>query len=227
MGMAATPQISNFWISSFPYFSSTLVSTFAGLPAETEHKLNFFDADGELINEASSVFPAGQSNFGQCNFLELDPFLESCKLEGGLKHGRLQIISPQGSRHMLRLHGRHNACLSSSTLRVSGSQSSFFPMALSRDRSFLVAAVNESDVEGVLRVRLFAGTRAPETTCLIPPRGARIISIPAEFPSHIPDGPGAQQAYLRLGTTSDAILGAQLIERNDSATDRETYSSLS
>lgn len=220
--MAVTPVISNFWISSFPYFSSTLVTTFAGAPAETEHKINFFDADGELINEVVTVFPAGE-----CNFLELDPFLEACKLEGGLKHGRLQILSPQGTRHILRISGRHNACMSSPTLAVSGSRGAFFPIALSRDQSFMVAAVNESDVEGQLRVRLFAGTRAPEVMAIIPPRGARIISIPAEFPSHIPDGQGRQQAYIRLGTTTDAVIGVQLIERNDSVADRETYSSLS
>lgn len=221
--MAVSPAISNFWISSFPYFSSTLLLSSSGLFAESEHQFLFFDPDGEIVNEVTCSFEPGQ-----CNSLELDTFLESCKLEAGLKHCHLQVTSPPGTRHQLRIHSKESACFSGPAVPVSANQGGFFPLVLTRDRSFLLGIINRSDVEGNLRVRLFAGSRAPETTCLVPARGARIVSIPAEFPSYIPEGAGKhQQAYLRMGTTSDSILGVQLIERNDTIGDRETYSSVS
>jgi hypothetical protein len=225
---------SHFWVSTFPYFESTLVITPPiSATAATSSKLLFYDADGQLVNE--SIIETGAQSVTQ---LELDQFLGGCKLESGLKHAHLVVQSPLGSGHHCRIHGREYAALLGEPFPISAAKAGFFPLTFSADRSSLLAIINFGAAEANLRCRLFLGKRCPEVVWSIPALGSRVINLEVEFREYTESKETARtqvqtgtreaqgaQAYLRV-TTKSSGLGVQLIERSEFSVEQGIFSSL-
>lgn len=218
---------SHFWVSTFPYFETTLVITppLYSLPlfsstssSSITSRLFFYDADGKLINDSSL-----ETSSGAVSMLELDQFLGGCKLESGLKHAHLIVRSPAGTGHHCRIQGREYAAMLGEPFRISAAKAGFFPVTFSTDRSNLLTLINYSMEEANLRCRLFLGKRCPEVVWSIPALGSRVINIEVEFREYAEAKEGQQlQAYLRVTTKSNG-LGAQLVERSESSSEQGAF----
>jgi hypothetical protein len=202
----------HFWVCAYPFVDSTL---FVVPPLETsgsqaESLVTVFDADGEIANELTLSFPSRE-----VGMLELDNLMGACKLEAGLKHGHALVQSPAGYAHFCRMHTREGASLLGTPSLLSAAHSTFFPLTFDEGRSYFVAVVNQTKAHAAVKCRLFSAKRSPETLITIPPLGSRVIHIETEFPDYAGGDTGKQlQAYVRLSTKSEGVLGAQLVERH-------------
>ncbi len=216
---------SHFWVASYPFFETTL---FVLAPLQScsdqssQAEINVYDPDGELINEVSFGFPSNQ-----VGALEVDQLLGACKLESGFKHAHLVIKSPQGTRHLCRLHAQERATLLGQPISVTDDQGVFFPLTLALNRTSLLCLVNYSDEIARVRCRVVSAKRSPEQILTIPARGARAVIIESLFPemSQVEDGK-RKTAYLRISAKEGHKVGAQLLERVSCGDGRFIYSSV-
>ncbi len=210
----------HFWISSYPFFESTLIllpgsprTLDAPKPIDGQRMsvaLRVYDADGALVNDAQLEFPSNE-----LQFFELEPLLGACKLESGMKHAHLVVESEEGTGVYCRMHTRESAALLGEPISVTPTQGTFFPLTFASDRANLLCLVNRGESEATLRCRLFVGKRSPEASWAVPAFASRVVNVEAEFREYALTEEGAQlQAYLRLGTKA-GDLGVQLIERTD------------
>lgn len=202
--------VSHFWVATFPFFETTLfvapplVETTGGATV-----LSLFDADGGLVNKVSlEVEP------GRVGVLELEQFLGECKLESGFRHGHLEVSSPAGTRHLCRLHSRAGAVAYPEATLLTSHRSMFAPVSFGAGLDSVVCLVNRSDVAGVVKVRLILGKRTPECFVEVPPHGARLVSLTAEFGTVSGGALGeAVPGYLRISTKGDPTFGVQILSR--------------
>ena len=232
----AAPQTplgeSHFWISSYPFFESTLMlvpgaahTLDAPKPIETRRMsvtMRVYDSDGAEVNNARLEFPCGE-----IQLFEVEPLLGACKLESGLKHAHLAVSAAPDTGVYCRMHTRESAALLGEPLEVSAVQGAFFPLSFAADRSNLMCIINCGDSEAILRCRLFVGKRSPEGAWTIPAHASRVVSIEAEFRDYAAVEEGVQlQAYVRLGTKA-GNLGVQLVERTEGPKDAGFFTALS
>lgn len=215
--------VSHYWVATYPYFETTLfVTSAAGMPRSAT-RIFLYDSDGAEVNRASIEFASGQ-----VGILELDQFLGRCKLESGLKHAHLEVISGPGSRHQCRVHNAQGACLLGEGLQIDLEQSGFFPVLLGEGRSSMVAFVNHRHEEASVRCRLYVGKRSPETDILLPPMGTRIFDLCAEFGNvSAQGGPRVMPGYARVSTLASNEVGAHLIESVQTEQERRLFTSVS
>jgi len=216
-------MISHFWVSSYPFFETTLLVARAPGVCPEPSRAFFYDSDGALFNEVVIDF-----NQGAVGILELEQFLGGCKIEGGLKHAHLEVRSSPGASHYCRMHTRSGACLVGEAQAVSFRKATFFPIYLAESRSVLLTLVNHTTSVGNVRCRLYFGKRLPEMSYDIAPLGCRVISINTEFMDYL-GGEAALNtlAYLRVSSTSDFDCGAQIIEVISHEKDGDILSSIS
>jgi hypothetical protein len=211
------PTTTHLWVCAYPFFDSTL---FVVPPLEVpesaaESVVTVYDADGEIANELSLAFPTRE-----IGMLELETLMGGCKLEAGLKHGHALVQSPAGYAHLCRLHTREGAAILGAPSQLSAAHSTFFPLTFDEGRAYFIALVNQNRTHASVKCRLFSAKRSPETLISVPPLGSRIIHIETEFPDYAGGDSGKQlQAYVRLSTKSEGVLGAQLIERHSTKSD--------
>jgi hypothetical protein len=230
----ASPQLTenHFWISSYPFFESTLLvvpSAAATLDAQKPLEgqrlavqMRVYDGDGELINDAQLEFPSSD-----IQFFELEPLLGACKLESGMKHAHLVVTAPSGTGVYCRMHTRESAALLGEPVLVDTTQGTFFPMTFASDRSNLLCIINRGAQEAVLRCRLFVGKRSPEASWTVPAWASKVVSIESEFREYAKTDEGQQlQAYVRLSTKAGE-LGTQLVERTDGPQEAGFFTSVS
>ncbi|NLF26069.1 MAG: hypothetical protein GX589_10495 [Deltaproteobacteria bacterium] len=223
----AVGEVSDFWVCTYPFFKTTLFILPSFELAEGALELTsavaVFDPDGEKINEASVSFSPGS-----VGTLEVDMLLGACKLEAGLKHGHLRVVSPPGCRHLCRIYARERGAIMGEPQQIGAGQAGFFPVVFGTDRFPYVALVNHGSNSAVVKSRLFCGNRTPESEYLVPAMGARIVALAAEFDEYV-QSQGEKQihAYLRLSVKDAVMLGAQLIERIVLGRDNESYMALS
>lgn len=207
----ASPEVvSHFWAASYPFFETTLFVTpsLASLPTAPT-RIRLYDADGEVVNDLSvEVEP------GRVGVFELEQFLGGCKLEGGLKHAHIEVNSPAGTRHLCRMHARSGVSLHAEATELSHLRSVFFPLSFARGVDSVVCFVNYSTEPATAKLRLFVGSRNPEMFVEIPGRGARVVSVAADFGEFVGGGEAdLGPGYVRLSTKGDARLGVHLIQR--------------
>ena len=201
---------SHFWAATFPFFETTL---FIAPPVDgspvAPTRLTVFDADGEIVNEAALEIEPGR-----VGIFELEQFLGGCKLEGGLKHAHLEVVSPPGCRHLCRMHSRSGASLHVEAAALSSHRSVFFPLRFARGHDTIVCFVNRGAEPAVVKMRLFVGSRNPESFLEVPAFGARMVSLGSEFGEFVGGGEAdIGQGYVRISAKGGADLGVHLIER--------------
>ena len=214
----------HFWVSSYPFFESSLIITPTAEPRgpEASCAVQVFDADGECINEVALEFPSTE-----IYSLELDPLLGGCKLESGMKHAHVVVRTDEGMDVSLRIYSKEAAAFVGEPARISSTQGTFFPMTFSSDRANLLCCINTGDEEATLRCRLFFGKRSPESSWVIPPRASRVMNLESEFRQYTALHEGDQvQAYIRLSVKA-GNLAVQAIERTEGPKDSGFYTSVS
>lgn len=217
-------QGQHFWISTLPFFDCALfILSHASATTPSETAISVYDPDGTLINSLEFSSPPGE-----VGMVELEQFLGCCKLESGMKHAHLLVRSDPGTRAVLRMHSHDSGCIMGPMTQVLMHRGTFFPISFAEDKSSFIALVNYSNEPSVLRCRLFQGTRTPEISISVPPRGARFFGLESEFSDCTAKGSDkAINGYVRLTTKSEGGLGVQLIERTDGLKGNSLFNSVS
>ncbi len=214
-----TTAESRFWVSTYPFFTTTLFVQPPGVSGETvaETALTLYDADGAMINEAKMQFPGGRAGF-----VELDSLLGSCKLEGGLKHALLVLRSPAGTRHTCRIAQGDRTAALGELAEFSASQTAFLPVTFGENLLSFLVVCNYAKDEARVKCRMYLGSKSSEIELSIPSSGSRIISLEGDFAdfADIADGE-KRHGYVRLVTKSEETLGVQLIEKQGPAGSEE------
>ena len=213
------PVISrHYWISSSPFFETTLFCSHVG---DGQAQVFLRDPDGAGLNEVTLSFLPGS-----VSILELEPLMAGCKLESGLKHAHLEFRGPASSTVLLRLHTGEGASVVSELLRIQEGRG-FFPFQIGGVRSNFLVLVNLFEGEAQVRARFICANRSPEVTWNLPPLATRIIDLGREFGSYLDLQPGqTAQAYVRLGTKAGTPLGYQVLERASGSHEGNLFSML-
>ncbi len=208
---------SHFWVATFPFFETTIfIAPAIGVPPSTPTRVRLFDADGGLVNDATvEVEP------GRVGVFELEQLFGSAKLESGFRHGYLEVESPVGTRHLCRLHNRSGGVFYPEASELSAARTVFSPVSFASGFDQVVCLVNHSEVPGVVKIRLLVGKRTPETFVEVPPHGARLVSLGAEFGAYIGAvGHEPTPGYVRISAKGEGRLGVQLLQRVQSRDER-------
>lgn len=217
--------VAHFFVSSYPFFESTLFFSFSE-PAQqsnTDVQIYVYDCSGACVNQI-------QTNFGQqtCGVMEVDPLMESCKLEAGFKHAHIEVNVPQGCKVVSRMYSRSGACLMGEAIPLSERSSTFFPVLFSEDRAPFLGIVNCANRDAQVRCRLYFGKRSPEIQYSLPAQGSRLVSLLAEFSEYgIDQAERTIHGYVRVSTSSNMHCGVQLIESLKGEKGGYTFSSVS
>ena len=216
--MSDSAVTSHFWIANQPFSSSTLlVATppacgLTGAPhTRSETTLELFDVDGAKVNEVRVEFPAGE-----VGLIELEPFSQGLKAQGGVPHGHLAVSSPAGTRHVCRQTFGGSTSLLQDPPMTRGRETSFTPLILGARREHQIVIINASPEPAQVSIRLFYGSRAPEWNVDVPGNASRLIPLEAELLSSADDASwekGAVQAYLRVSPRLQALVACHIIER--------------
>ena len=213
LGQTDGAVLLHYWVCSAPFFeTSLLVAPARNTDHERRHQvcLRVFDPDGYPANQVSVEYQAGQ-----VGIIELDPLMAGCKFESGMKHAHLEIEAASSIDCLCRIHTREGAAIMGRPVEMSSMRRIFLPMVFARDRFSLIALLNESQEEAIVRARFYCGKRSPEAVWSVPAKGARVISPAVEFTDYIEIEENEQvQAYVRLGVKGSQVVAAQLIERS-------------
>jgi hypothetical protein len=199
--MSESPATSHFWVANPPFFASTLLVASAGdIAGEDEPRvvtrLELFDADGDKVNDVTVEFPAGE-----VGVIDLEPFSQALKSQGGVSHGHLAVSSPDGTRHLCRQTIGGSVALLQDPLLTKGRDASFTPLIIGARREHQIVLVNASSEPAQVAIRLFYGN---------------LISLESELLSSTEDvswEKGAIQAYMRIAPRLQASVSCHVIER--------------
>jgi hypothetical protein len=200
---------SHFWVTADDNFSSTLFFLSPDFGNSPKHLITVYDALGGKVNEARVEFPSGQ-----VGIFDLDCLLGDCRYLQGLRQAHVQVTSPAGVTHNLEIRGKGSTYSISDEQLVDKKHAACFPLTLSAGSANLLAMVNNSKPECLIRARLFTGNRAPDLEIKVPENGCLTCLIEKEFEEFL-DFPesGQMQAYLRIITNSSSAVSARLLEK--------------
>ena len=212
----AGERVAHFWVCSSPFIESALfmVPQTQGVGSV---RLELFDCDGGRINEVECSYPPGE-----VGVLELDQLLGACKLESGVKHAHIKVVS-NGVTPQLRMFSKTGAFLVGEPVEISSKRPTFFPLSFHERRVSYLCLVNQEDREVTIKCRLFCAKRMPEAYSVVPAFGSRMICLNTEFKDYLPiEGETLVPAYVRVSTGADNGCGIQLLEQVISS-GAETY----
>jgi len=187
-----------------------------------EGVLKFFDADGNPVNESSV-----QLTDEKVAVFELKQFLSSCKLESGIRHGHLFFESSPGLAPYVRFNTSEQAFFSEGSCLINQHKSNFFPVVISPHQNSLLCVVNHAQSEVEVKCRLLFRKRSPETSIMVPPMGAHVMSVDAEFADYIAQDMRITNAYMRIGIKGEGNVAVNLLQRMKLENDSESYSMVS
>lgn len=211
----------HFWFCAFPYFEPVLYFLPEIVPTTSQveesavnakhdlpHQVKIFDCDGDLVNEIEASFPVGQLGWVEC-----EPLLAACKFESGLRHGTLEVTSPQGFTHKLGLLSAQQPLLFLPIKTLAKNVGEFFPLYYNSDRKVYLALTNRSKKEISVRCRLVVQQRAPELEIKVPANSARVISVWDEFSEAFEVGStDGVLSYLRCNLKGDGDISFTMLE---------------
>jgi hypothetical protein len=212
--MSGHDVTSHFWVAGPPFFSSSLIVAGGARGSEGETTLascRLFDVEGSPVNTFHVEFPSNEAGV-----IELEPFMNGLKMQGGIAQGHLVVTSKSGIRHFCRQQSGLNAQVFSSPTLLGGREHSFLPIVLGAAREHLLIFVNASTEVSQVVVRLFYGSRSPEWTLSIPAYGCSAVSLEDDLLRSFNDSSwqkGAAQGYVRLSPRVQASVACQILER--------------
>lgn len=194
---------SHFWVSSSPFFATTLLFE----PLQAPVQVRLFDADGDQFNEITVQFEKGLPGL-----LDLEPCMAACKFESGLKHARVEVASTNPISVLARLHTRDWAGVCREALPCNSARKFMVPFFCQSERTSVIAMLNRSNEALEVRARLFIANRSPEMVWKLPPRGARFVDTKLEFAEVLDQCPEGGQGYVRLSVIGDQEVLIQAFE---------------
>jgi hypothetical protein len=208
--------IYNFWVCTYPNFESALYLNSSNIFESNEVndqkevvELNFFDSEGILFNSANIEFPTNEFLS-----LKISSFMASCKMQSGMKHARLQVKSFNQLDAKLRLYAKDTAQVLDPIRFISKVKPDFFALTFANDRMAYLAVTNQSASETEMRVKVFCSMSGLDLKLKIPAFAAKIFEISSLFPQILAlKEERSFQAYLRITTKSDDLLGIQFYEQ--------------
>ncbi len=216
---------SHFWVATPPFSTSTI---FVATDPEQQTgeractRLQLFDADGSQVNEVTIEFPAGE-----VGVIEVEPFTQALKEQGGVAHGHLAISSPIGTRHLCRQSLGGCVTVLQDPAVTKGRENSFTPLIIGARREHQLVLVNTSSEATQIGIRLYYGNRAPEWNLDLPGNASRIVSLESELLGGSDDRSwekGAIQAYVRIAPRLQGSVTCHVIEKIPGETaDQDTY----
>jgi hypothetical protein len=180
-------------------------------PGRETVECTIYDVDGTKVNAVTVEFPGGT-----VGVVELEPYASALKLESGMQHGHVEVVSRAGSKHSCRLVGDQCSLLVGEPVLLRSRDSSFLPITLSTQREQLLVAINAGTETAQLSCRLFYGARSPEWNIIIPPNGSKVVSVYDELLVSQDDRSwekAATQAYLRITSRYQGPVSCFGIER--------------
>lgn len=219
----APPVESRFWVSSGPFFYTTL---FLVPPADTSANgfsvIELFDVDGK------SAGVTRVKSSGGTLMIELSQLMTGCKEESGLHYGQLVIRSPHGFSHYCRIHNENRALLVPPIHYCQSGLPLFSPLTVGAGKDTFLGLINTGNEEAVLRCRFYYGRRTPEIDCRIPANGSRILHIESVFGGFVQlTEHELSHAYIRCMTRSSEPLGVHVIERSHAMDGKDFYTAVS
>ncbi len=205
---------SHFWVATPPFSTSTLLVATEPQGESGQRvctRMELFDADGSKVNEVTVEFPASE-----VGVIEVEPFTQALKEQGGIAHGHLAVSSPAGTRHICRQSLGGCVTVLQDPLVTRGRENSFTPLIIGARREHQVVLVNTSSEPTQVGIRLYYGNRAPEWNVDVPGNASRLISLESELLGASDDRSwekGAVQAYLRIAPRLQGSVTCHLIER--------------
>jgi hypothetical protein len=232
----------NFWFSSGPFFTTSLIvvpdrsfehtynlinSTEVNGSSDSsdsasnkdsqkaELSLNFYDAHGELFNSVSITVLSGS-----VETINLENYTLACKMQGGLKHGRVSVQHTASIKCLTAIlpipytasQSLKRKNLIGDPLFLNPSKPIFFPFTINNEFSNILTVINCSQEEADFRCRLIVNDTFEEVTRKISGNGSSIISINADFHSFLCKE--FDQAYLKISTKmSSPRLGFQFVQQ--------------
>lgn len=209
----------SYWVSTYPMFETTLYlsnSSNALEPdfektasEELEVELKFYDPDGNLFNSSKINVPNDE-----LLAVNLAPFMSSSKLQGGLKHARLEVNGCNKLLSCIRLYAKETQDVLEPIRFISVDKADFYKLHFAIDRLAYLAITNPSSDEEVVRLKVFTAKHELEVKLEIPGNGARVYEVASLFPKLIAlREEKSFPAYLRLVTRSKVELGVQFYEQ--------------
>lgn len=223
----------SFWICAGPFFESNLffapvvsasriAGSEAGAPAPLRLDIVLYDADGEIVNEVRFQPPADR-----VGILDVEPLMEACKYEGGLKHGTLSVSSTAPFTAFSRVFARQSAAVMDGLMNLSPAGRIFIPLSLAEGKKSLLTVVNYGNERASVKCKLFLARRSPEILCSLPAHGARVLSLEDEFVEQGESLPqNGVQAYLRVNSKTDDPVGIGIIEKFEGIKDNHILTSI-
>jgi hypothetical protein len=204
----------HFWVAGEPFFSTTVMVAVPDPTAASGRLLtvlDIFDSEGTKVNSVEVESPANE-----VSVVQLEPFIGALKMQAGIRHGRLAVTSPQGSRQLCRHGLGPEISLIHEPLVVRSRESCFVPIVIGGQRQHLVALVNSSHETAQLSLRLFYAQRSPEWSISIPAQGSRVVMLESELLTDADDRAwekGPIQAYIRLSARHQTYFTCQIFEQ--------------
>ncbi|MCB0354862.1 MAG: hypothetical protein KDD64_15110 [Bdellovibrionales bacterium] len=222
----AAAGTTHFWISTYPLVQSKLLlvppqDCSATYPSRAS--LRIFDADGEIINEVQLVFESSE-----LSVLEMEQYLEGCKLVQGMKQAHLEVATSPGITSAVRLIAGEASSFSAPLIELAKDDFHFLPVSFSENRSNFALLVNFGETEAEVKCRLYRDKRKPEELVRIPPHGTRVVALEVDFVEHAGSvAHQASQVYLRIGLRSGSRVGVQVLEQTQPSPRSQFYSTVS
>jgi hypothetical protein len=215
--------VETFWIASQPYFEPFLVLSRGNDSVTDSNSVSFavYDADGQKVNNAKvECLP------GTTVITPLEPFLSSCKLESGLRHASLEVLSkPSETSIQCRLHSPLGSFFSKPVLNLSEGVLGFFPFSCEEGVTNILVIINTSDSAQVIKYRWFCLDKSKEETCEVAPRSTRLIQIEGLLlESGLIENKKVLQGYVRVGGKNPGLIGAQFLTKEVGARDLPVFS---
>lgn len=226
--------VSHFWAVESKFLSTNIIATpYAAHsdedpydPARTETvSAEIYDVDGALTNSVSLEFPHSETGI-----LELAPVMGGCKIASGLQQAHVVLKSGSETRFAVRYRSSSESIIASELLAVRAREPAFVPLSVSNLREQVMALVNCHSEPAQLNCRMYFGSRTPELNVVVPPFGARLVSIDAELLEaqdlRVPANE-LVQSYLRFNLKNSGLIGVQILERVfENGADQEVYRAL-
>lgn len=165
------------WVCSYPVFDGVLV--IAPVAAQDAHfsvALTVYDPDGFEINRVEL-----ETRGDRPTFLEIEPFLERCKLECGIKHAQVVLAALQPFQVRTLLLASEHVVELDEGFSIGAGRSVALPLSFAPHQRNYLSLVNTSSETSVVKVRVMTGRRSGEQLLTLAPRAARLLPLELEL----------------------------------------------
>lgn len=203
-----TESVEQYWVSTYPFFDSFFVfqntqfdSTGDSSSSRNANcRLEIFDHDGSPVNDIQLDFHEIKTNR-----IDVRPLLESCKMDSGLKHARIQVSASPEIETNLWFENSRQIFPAGSPVKVEPGAPTFYPVAVEQNRSSYVVIMNEGVESARATLRFYSGKSAPEKSLSLPAGSTTLCCVETLFDSVISDQESFQ-GYLKVCVEGESLL---------------------